>query len=71
MAKVKAIKTVYRCQSCGHNELKWLGRCPTCQEWSSMVEELDAQSAPAPRPSATGVSDGHAPVPITEVDQIN
>ena len=41
MAKLKALRSraIYRCQDCGHVELKWLGRCPTCQAWSTLVEE--------------------------------
>jgi len=31
-------KTVYICQQCGKESLKWLGRCPYCQEWNSFVE---------------------------------
>jgi DNA repair protein RadA/Sms len=70
MAKVRALKqrTTYVCRSCGHSELKWVGRCPTCQEWSSFYEEVE--SAPPPRASATGVTDGASPVPITEVVEI-
>ena len=69
MAKVKALKprSVYCCQACGHVESKWLGRCPACKEWSSLVEEI-GESAP-PRPSATGVADGQAPVAITEIGE--
>jgi DNA repair protein RadA/Sms len=67
MAKVKGLKprTVYACQACGHVESKWLGRCPACQEWNSLVEELP--SAEPPRPSAAGVADGQAPVSLAEV----
>jgi DNA repair protein RadA/Sms len=67
MAKAKSgvPKTVYRCNGCGHTELKWLGRCPMCQEWSSLIEEN--VDAPPPRQSATGVSDGQGPIPIREV----
>ncbi len=32
-------KTVYVCQQCGHEEMKWLGRCPTCQAWNSFIEK--------------------------------
>jgi DNA repair protein RadA/Sms len=32
-------KTVYFCQSCGHKSLRWIGKCPDCGAWSSMVEE--------------------------------
>jgi DNA repair protein RadA/Sms len=56
-------RSIWRCQSCGHSEPKWLGRCPLCQEWSSLIEELE--TAAPPRPSAAGVADGRAPVAIT------
>jgi DNA repair protein RadA/Sms len=36
-------KTVFRCSSCGHEESKWLGRCPQCGEWNSMLEEARAK----------------------------
>jgi DNA repair protein RadA/Sms len=32
-------KTQYRCQSCNYVSPKWMGRCPQCGEWSSLVEE--------------------------------
>jgi DNA repair protein RadA/Sms len=69
MAKVKALKarSVYCCQACGHVESKWLGRCPACQEWNSLVEEIG--HAEPPRPSAAGVADGQGPVAITEVGE--
>jgi DNA repair protein RadA/Sms len=64
-AKSSAPKTRYRCIDCGHLELKWLGRCPACQQWSSLVEEKEEQAPP--RQSAAGVSDGQGPVPIRQV----
>lgn len=35
-------RTVFVCQQCGREELKWLGRCPSCQEWNSFVEQAVA-----------------------------
>ncbi len=35
-----ATKTLYVCSNCGHEEPKWLGRCPDCGEWSTFVEEV-------------------------------
>src|SRR3970040_1164144 len=32
-------KTVYTCQSWGYQSPKWLGKCPDCNQWNSMVEE--------------------------------
>src|SRR5438132_2931517 len=31
--------TTFICQSCGHQSRKWLGKCPECGEWNSLVEE--------------------------------
>ncbi|HEX2686074.1 MAG TPA: AAA family ATPase, partial [Kofleriaceae bacterium] len=74
MAKDRALKpkvsrTIWRCQSCGHSETKWVGRCPLCQEWSSLVEEIER--TPPSRPGAEGVSDGRSPVAITEIVEIS
>ncbi|MCL4514589.1 MAG: DNA repair protein RadA [Firmicutes bacterium] len=33
-------EAVFVCQECGHESLKWLGRCPSCQAWNSLVEEV-------------------------------
>jgi DNA repair protein RadA/Sms len=33
-------KTVYVCQSCGVESAKWVGKCPSCGEWNSFVEEI-------------------------------
>lgn len=30
----------YICSNCGHESLKWLGRCPSCESWDSFTEEL-------------------------------
>jgi len=36
---VKKAETLFVCQSCGHQSGKWLGKCPECGEWNSLVEE--------------------------------
>lgn len=33
-------KSAYFCQSCGYESAKWLGRCPSCNEWNTFVEEV-------------------------------
>jgi DNA repair protein RadA/Sms len=37
MAKTKS---VFFCQNCGQQSLKWLGKCPSCGEWNTFVEEV-------------------------------
>ncbi|HUP38966.1 MAG TPA: DNA repair protein RadA, partial [Vicinamibacterales bacterium] len=45
---MKPPKTVFACQECGGQQPKWVGRCPDCGAWNSLVEELPApQTAPA------------------------
>ena len=34
------IKTAFFCQNCGHQTSKWLGKCPSCSEWNTFVEEV-------------------------------
>lgn len=34
------IKTAYFCQSCGYESAKWSGKCPSCNQWNTFVEEL-------------------------------
>src|SRR5437764_9331635 len=43
----KAATTVYVCQKCGHQSRKWLGKCPDCGEWNSLVEERARPAATA------------------------
>jgi DNA repair protein RadA/Sms len=65
MAKARR---VYVCQSCGHREAKWLGRCPACDAWSTFVEELEEPAlrvAAAAASAATGKR--AAPVALGEV----
>src|SRR5438477_221056 len=38
------VKSVFRCSGCGHESPKWLGKCPGCEAWNSLVEE-HAESA--------------------------
>ena len=32
-------RTIFVCQQCGKESLKWLGRCPNCQQWNTFVEK--------------------------------
>lgn len=43
MAKVKS---AFFCQNCGYETPKWLGKCPSCGEWNSFVEELIEKQVP-------------------------
>lgn len=63
--KTKGIRTRFICQICGYQSIKWLGRCPDCGEWNTMIEEkvtIDAgPSAPV------GLSSENKPLGINEI----
>jgi DNA repair protein RadA/Sms len=49
-------RTVYRCTECGAEHAKWAGRCDTCGEWNTLVEELSLPKAPVARGAARRVA---------------
>ncbi len=59
-------RTHFTCQACGFQAAKWLGRCPDCSGWNTLVEE----AAPAEdRRPAWGASGGSArPVKLVDVE---
>ncbi len=40
------LKSAYFCQNCGFEAPKWLGKCPSCNEWNTFVEELIEKNLP-------------------------
>ena len=64
--KTVKTKTVWFCSHCGNEYAKWMGRCPACGEWNTLVEQ---EVAPATRPGPVGVPGGGAkPQPLGSVD---
>ena len=47
------LKTVYACQNCGFQTSKWLGKCPSCEQWNTLLEDVinvgKAETAPGGR----------------------
>lgn len=37
--------TAFVCQSCGHRAPKWMGKCPACEDWNTLVEEAAPPAA--------------------------
>lgn len=61
---VGKIKTLYLCQQCGHESPKWLGRCPSCGQWNTLVEETRATKT---RTSSVNPSGIIRSVPLSSV----
>ena len=75
------VRLVHRCTECGATHPKWAGRCPTCDAWNTLVEDVEApepmvalgsvrRPAGAPRPTSTCTSAGPPPTGIGELDRV-
>ncbi len=70
MAKVK---TRYVCQNCGYVSPRYLGRCPNCSEWNTLVEEVEQKSAAVkatPRVTLTGTTNAPQKIDTIKISQI-
>ncbi|TPW74228.1 DNA repair protein RadA [Schumannella soli] len=58
-----AVPSAYVCSECGWGGAKWMGRCPECQAWGTVVERDAPRAAVAP----ARVSDARVARPITQL----
>lgn len=56
------LKTTFFCQNCGAQSPKWVGRCPSCGEWNTYVEEVLSKGDDKPL-SGRSTSTQRAPKP--------
>ncbi len=64
MATSSKTKTLWFCSNCGNEYSKWMGKCPACGEWNTMVERevVTGKKAPVSVPGA-----GAKPMPLKDV----
>lgn len=60
MAKAKG--SVFFCGECGYESIKWLGKCPACGSWNTMLEQKKVSSVP----SINSLAYAHA-IPLADV----
>lgn len=65
----KKISSVFYCQECGHESVKWMGQCPGCKAWNTFVEEPKKSSRAGGRNNGPGIGAGNKPevVSLSEV----
>ncbi len=65
-------KTLFECQACGFQTPRWMGKCPSCNEWESLIELNAEQIKFLKEANSIGNSSisGKA-MPITEIDEDN
>ena len=61
-------KSAFFCQNCGYEAPKWLGKCPSCQEWNTFVEEVIDKTPKNILPFSTDIKSAK-PLLIQEVIQ--
>jgi DNA repair protein RadA/Sms len=60
---------IFKCAGCGHEEPKWLGRCPECGEWNTLVETPASAGRSSPlRSGRRGAPPLPQSVPLSSVD---
>lgn len=72
MAKVKQ-RTMWFCTSCGADSPKWAGRCPSCGQWNTMVEEKVSSSSSKVSSSAMPLSGRSkaVPRPVNQIEAVD
>ena len=59
----KQAKSVFFCGECGYESSKWLGKCPACGSWNTMVET----KAVAPQPGGILLAGQRQAMPLRDV----
>lgn len=61
------LKTSFVCQNCGYSSLRWQGKCPSCEQWDTLIEEIvkEASKGLSPTPTKSTVYS------INDVDTIS
>jgi DNA repair protein RadA/Sms len=63
-------KVAYFCQSCGFESPKWLGKCPSCQQWNTFVEEVIEKvnvAVPTWKSNSTTTQRSNKPIQVSEI----
>lgn len=59
-------KTIWVCQNCGVESSKWIGRCPSCNEWNTYIEEIVRKTSAGKIPGYTSTGTAK-PVTLQEI----
>lgn len=63
------VKTAFFCQNCGYESVKWLGQCPSCQQWNTFIEE-PVQKDSSNAQSWSGYSDNRKKGKVVSLDEV-
>ena len=63
-------KTIYTCTACGGTSAKWLGKCPHCEEWNTLIEGVEESSIQSKNrySNARSLAPASAVTPLSEIE---
>ena len=63
-------KSVYVCSNCGQESPKWIGKCPSCGQWNTYVEEIVRKEPTNVRTQIlpTLGKNNHKPLPLSDIN---
>ena len=61
---------IFVCSACGHESLRWEGRCGGCGEWNTLIEERPASRGETNRRRRDGGGRAVTPVALGELEQV-
>jgi len=61
------VRSSFFCQNCGHESAKWIGKCPSCNQWNSFVEEVVSRSSTAQPVWDERGAKSNTPKPIQDI----
>ena len=67
----KTTKTIWFCSNCGNESSKWIGRCPACGEWNTMVEERRVTGGHHSKTLSPGGQISLPPTPISAIEAVD
>lgn len=68
MAQGVKAKSVWFCKECGNESPKWMGRCPACGQWNTMVEETVVTGRKSGAVAASVPGAASRPLKLNEID---
>lgn len=60
-------KTTFFCQNCGAQSAKWIGKCPSCNEWNTYVEEVISKEDARTEGSSKSTQRASKPTKVSEI----
>jgi len=62
-------RTVFFCRNCGAESAKWIGKCPSCSQWNTYVEEVVHKSNNENKPWKAEQQRDSKPIRLHEIDE--